>query len=74
FFEVKDKWQTKDFLKTLKNRVEKPTEGLGFNTTGGGFITPVDGSEDVFLSSISTPRRSGVGGGCDTKIQESKPH
>ena len=32
--------------------MEKPTEGLGFNTTGGGFITPVDVSEDVFLSSI----------------------
>ena len=23
--------------------MEKPTEGLGFNTTGGGFITPVPG-------------------------------
>ncbi|KAL2225119.1 UNVERIFIED_CONTAM: hypothetical protein Sindi_3002900, partial [Sesamum indicum] len=70
FFEVKDKWQKKDFLKTPQKQRGKTNRGLGFNTTGGGFITPVDGSEDVFLSSISTPRRSGVGGGCDTKIQE----
>ncbi|KAL2243482.1 UNVERIFIED_CONTAM: hypothetical protein Sindi_0466200, partial [Sesamum indicum] len=73
FFKVKDKWQKKGFLKPLKNREEKPTEGLGFSTNGGGFITLVDGSEDVFLSSISTPMRSGVGGGCDTKSKKENP-
>ncbi|KAL2223857.1 UNVERIFIED_CONTAM: hypothetical protein Sindi_3041700, partial [Sesamum indicum] len=43
FFEVKDKWQKKDFLKTPQKQRGKTNRGVGFNTTGGGFITPVDG-------------------------------